>query len=509
MLELVVFSYNKKDWKAFHKYRLEHLNAPSLYQYAKTNSLILDYSGSFYWNQNKLDSAYYYYYKAYKSYHVLKDSLRAGNMLLNTAIIQKNSRDYTGSEAASFKTLPYLEAAKNNRRVASTFNNLGIIYMYFEDYENAIKYHTKSYNIRNGLTKNRILELHSLNNIGNVYKEKKQFKKAISYYTKALAKDSILQKHPKIKAMLIDNYAHARFLDGDYKLLPQSFIEALRMRDSINDVSGKIVNYIHLGEYYKKTGNIETAKRYFEKAKKTAETISYPRDQIEAMQKLSDIYPSTKALKTAKRIIYLQDSIQKVDRKVKDQYSRTRYETLEKEKAIEKLRADNAEKEIEIKSKKLNNWILGTGTAITLLVLIILISRLKKRKKELEEEKTRFLEEQYRGKQLQNLVAQLQNKKKQIAGIDDVTFHKFLERKLDVGNNETEVYLPLVQGKTRQEIADQLFMSLSGTKTRIDNLYNALKIYTNTKETKMQKSQAMKIFNDLYVEYQLTKKNNL
>lgn len=440
LLQLVEFSYGIKNWGAFHKYRLEHIKTPSLNRYVKTNSIILDYSGAFFSSQNELDSAYYYYYKAYKSYHLLKDSLRAGSMLLNAAIIQKNSRDYIGSETASFKALPYLEAAKNNRTIASTFNNLGIIYMYFEDYENAIKYHTKAYNIRKGLTKKSILELHSLNNIGNVYKEKKQYNKAISFYTKALTNDSILKKHMKIKAMLLDNYAHAQFLNKQFKKLPHLFFEALDIRNTVNDVPGKIMSNLHLGSYYKEIGNNKTAKKHLEKAKKLSQSIQYPRDELEALRILIDIYSDKKALKTTKKIISLHDSLQKTERKVKDQFSRIRYETLEKEKKILEQEQQLQEKEIEINKKTITFLII-----IIFVILIIFVTLL-------------FWFKEYKQKQKFKL-----------------GFAKYLQKKYKLTSGNLEFWEELIKGQTQEELANTLFLSIDGIKSRRKALFAKIK----------------------------------
>lgn len=465
--ELVVFSYNEEDWGAFHKYRLEHLNTPSLNQYVKTNSLLLDYSGEFFWNQNRLDSAYHYYYQAYKSYDLLKDSLRAGNMLLNTAIIQKNSRDYTGSESASFKALSYLESTDNERRMASVFNNLGIIYMYFEDYQNALKYHSKAYKIRRELTRGKILELHSLNNIGNVYKKKKDFKEAILFYTRALEKDSVLQKYPKIAAMLTDNFAHAQFLNGEYKRLPQLFFKALKIRDSINDVPGTIVSYLHLGEYYKKKGNKETAINYLQKAQKTAEAILYPKDQIEAMGKLIDLYPSSKGLQIAKRIIYLQDSIQKVDRMAKDQYSRIRYETLKKEKIILLQEKKLQEKELDIKRRTIIFLVI-----IIIVIAFALISLLLWFKKYRQRQKFKF------------------------------GFSKYLQEKYKLTPKNLEFWQELIKGQTEQELAETLYLSINSIKSRRKTLFSKIKSVIN--DDNFDKTKAVILYKK---EFEIYKKN--
>lgn len=458
LMKLVGFYYTKKDWKLFHTYRLEHLNTLSLKKHVKTNAFILDYSGAFFRHHNVLDSAYHYYYRAYKTYHSLNDSLRAGNMLLNAAIVQKNSRDFTGSEATSFKALPFIETVKNERRIASIFNNLGIIYMCLEDFENAIKYHTKAYEIRKKLPKNRILELHSLNNIANVYKKKEAYNKAIPYYTKALSNYSNLQKSPGIKAKLIDNYAHAQFLNGNDREIPQLFFKALKIRDSIGDVSGKITSYIHLGEYYKKNGKKKMAQNFLEKAKKMAEAIKYHRDIIESMEMLSDIYPNNKALQTAKKIINLQDSIQKVDRIFKDQHARTRYETLKKEKIILQQEKELQKKELQINRKTISFLILLLIIIVTIFVFLVLWF-----KKYNQQQKFKF------------------------------GFFKYLQEKYKLTPVNLEFWQELIKGYTEKELAEQLFISINSIKSRRKTLFAKIK-YVIDNDNNFDKTKALILY---------------
>ena len=458
LLELVKFSYKKKKWNAFHQYRLEHLKNKSLKKVLKVNAKILDYSGAFFRHQNRQDSAYYYYYKAFKSYELLKDSLAAGKMLLNMAIIQKNTKDYTGSQSSSFKALKCFLAVNNKRRVASVYNNLGIVYKHLEDFDGAIKYHSKAYSIRKNLTQNNVLKIHSLNNIGNIYKAKKNYTKAIFYYAKALSNDSLLNKQPKIKAMLLDNFAHAKFLDTQFEELPSLYFKALAIRKTINDVPGQIMSNLHIGTYYKITGKKEIAKKYLEEAKKFSKSIQYPRDEIEVSRTLIALYSDKKGIKIAERIIYLQDSIQKVEKKVKEQFSRVRYETLEKEKKI--LEQEQRLQKNELQISRRTNYLLICLAIILLAILLLSFLWLKKYKKT---QKFKF------------------------------GFSKYLQEKYGLTPKNLEFWEELIKGHTQEELAALLHLSLNGVKSRRKALFTKIK-FANKNAGRFDKTKATLLY---------------
>lgn len=439
LLKLVKTSYKELNWVNFHKYRLIHINSNYFKKYYKANSKILDYSAAYFWKQNKLDSTFYYYQKAYKSYMSQKDSLKAGKMLLNMAIIQKNTYNFSKSETSSFGALKLLKSSNNKRRISSIYNNLGILYKGLNDFENSIKYHTKAYNLRKQL-KNTLLEKHSLNNIGNLFKEKKDYKRAVLHYKKGLAFDSLLNTKAKTKAMLLDNYAFALFLKEDYKELPELFFNSLKIRDSINDIPGLIVSNIHLGRYYKKFSKDKLALNYLETAKKLSKSINYKKEELEAMELLLDFYPQKKAVNTAKKILFTRDSLTTAERKLKESISRIEFETAEKENVI--LQQEKKLQSIELTNSKRKNIIFIFTTIFSLILLAFVIIKFKNYK---------------------------QNQKFKNG------FSSYLKNKYSLTERNFEFWQKLNEGHTEEELSKILFLSLDGVKSRRKALFSKLK----------------------------------
>lgn len=389
LLLLTKKAYKIKNWIDFDKYRLQQLNNPQLNKFKKTTAILCDYSGYYFKKRDIQDSAYFYYNRALKIYKNSKDSIKIATMLLNIAIIEKNTFNFKVSENTSFKALKFLENKNKKRIVSSLYNNLGIVYKGLGDYSNSIKYHKKSYQLRKKLN-NSSLVISSLNNISNVYKNQKEYNKAITNYKFALQFDSILKRKPATKAMLLDNYALALFLKDDLSKLPTLFFDALKIRDSINDIPGKIVSNTHLGIYYKSLHKNEVAKGYLETAKKLSKSIQYTKDEIEAMELLLDVYPPKKAIKTAKKIIFKKDSIKKQELKIKEGISRIQYETEEKEKENLQLKTQNAEQALLTQKANTQKWLFALGLLLVAITAFFLWRRYKaeaKAKKLINEQK--------------------------------------------------------------------------------------------------------------------------
>lgn len=364
--------YHKKDWDLFNKYRREHLRLTNQLNDSIAQAKTLEYSGYYYKIHHQIDSAYYFYYKGYKIYSKLQDSLRAGKVLINLAILQKNTHDYVGSEATSFQALNYLESSDNKIRISSLYNNLGIIYEQLNDKDNAIKYHTKALVLRKQIKGNTREQLHSYNNLGVVYMRNSNYDKAIKYFKKALVYDSILQNDRLLKSYIIDNYTYSLFKKGETYNILNSLLETLSIRDEENDLDGIVINCIHLAEYYNEVGDKKTALVYAKRAEEISETIQNYHDYLKSIEVLSSLQDSKEAKDTHfKKYIVIRDSLDKVARYYKEHFARIRFETDEKEQIIRKQEGEIEEKQ--------NTILFVSGVTILIIISIVFFYSYKRR----------------------------------------------------------------------------------------------------------------------------------
>ncbi|MBC8757285.1 tetratricopeptide repeat protein [Kordia sp. YSTF-M3] len=452
--QCVLFSYRNEDWKQFNVFRAEHLPIARSLSDSLAIAKNFDY-GAYYHKviTNNLDSVYKYYYSSYKIYDALKDSLGAGKMKLNIAIVKKNVHDYKGSETASVDALKYLVPIKAERRIASVYNNLGIIFNQYKNWNKALEYHQKSAEIRERFDK-RIYYLHSLNNIGKVYKDSGDYAKAEEYFKEILSNDSIISqaKHVWFKAVVIDNLAHARFKENPQLEVLPDFMEALKIREDKKAFSGMVISYIHLAEYHKEKENFIKARDYAEKAGQLAHDTHNYRDYLKSQELLLHLYDEVKYKKLLDRYIFVRDSLDKVDRIQENRFAIVEFEVDAKDKQITSLK-------VTTKKGKRYIAVLAISMVSLTIFLIFLIIRKVKQGKNLKESKSELKKTEHQ------LLEQTQE---QATSNDDNLFqyHQHLSDTYNISKKLLEYWVLKANRFTNQQIADRLKITLGATKKR-------------------------------------------
>ena len=330
--------------------------------------------GFYHYRKGKYDSAYSYYYRAERVYSSLNNNNKSGAAELTMAVIQKNIKDYVGAEASSIRAIEKLNKAPgNSRSLASANNNLGVISRALGNYDSAIEYYRKAIEYRKKQLKNRILNAGSYNNIGLVYTDKREYQKAIDFFNKGLAYDSIKYKKPSTYARLVDNRTYARFLSGEKANYPSLFRESMRIREKEDDQLGLATNNWHIAMYYASSNIRDSANNYAQKALKLSKNTNYNKGVLDALHLLSNINQDddpSMALKYTQEHIHLNDSLQKAERRFRDQFARIWYETDELEQENTKVTTQR-------------KWLINSILALAVLTLLgyILIQRRMNKKK--------------------------------------------------------------------------------------------------------------------------------
>ncbi|MEP0264191.1 tetratricopeptide repeat protein [Dokdonia sp.] len=420
-------SYKNKNWEIFHKKRFEQIELTTKLKDSLNLAKTYEYSGAFFDNNNQVDSAYFYYYKSFKLYDNLKDSIKAGRILINLAILQKNVRDYKGSENTSFKALEYLNKSDNARRTSSIYNNLGVVYNEQGDIVNSIKYHQRALELRREI-ENPLYFIHSLNNLGKLYKDDRQYDKAINFFDRALQFKEILKTRPLTFATIIDNKTHALFKKGKKDKIIEKSLETLEIRESENDKEGVIINCIHLAEYYSVFGYKEKSIEYAEKAEKISLEVKNIRDYLASLELVSNLYDSPKAQDHFKKYIRVRDSIDKAAVGYKNQFDRIRFETDEKNRTIE----------IQLQEIEKNRIIIISITIGLLCISVFLISHFIKKKKKRKKLQTKL----------------------------EKGFEQYIKEKYFLSNQNIEFWKIWVIEHGQIQISEKLFITVNAVKSR-------------------------------------------
>ena len=346
---------------------------------ANTHFLIAEYYRK---GTPSTDSAFFHYHKAEKIFKILNAKYELALTLYGIAVIQKNEKDFIGSEVTSIESLSLFEELKETHEVidgkSSVYNNLGIIFKELEQYEEAIKYFNKSIELTKRLKGDNQISIDGTrNNLANTYKKALQFDVAIKYYEQILKNKRLIKERPDIYALVLDNYAHALYLSKKHIQLPKLYLRALKISDSVNyrGYNSIIINQ-HLAEYYNDKGNKKLAKYYAYVAKDISEKY-HNDDLLKSLLLLSKIEEGEVAAKHLKSYIKLNDSLQKHERTIRNKFARIRFETSQIE-----------QENIQIAKERL--WFLIISVVIVIAsFLLYLVIRQRNKNKELQ-----FIQEQ-------------------------------------------------------------------------------------------------------------------
>jgi tetratricopeptide (TPR) repeat protein len=135
---------------------------------------------------------------------------------------------------------------------AIAYGNMGSIYYYRKDNENALKYYMKSLAYFSDLpedARQMARRANLMNNIGVINEEANRFDEALRYYNDALALGKKLND-AEVMANVINNYA-TLYEDQDSVMKAFTYyIRAMRLRETSGNRFGMVRSYHNLGEFY-------------------------------------------------------------------------------------------------------------------------------------------------------------------------------------------------------------------------------------------------------------------
>ena len=327
------------------------------------------YLGDYYVSQSIVDSAFVNYSKAEKVYKKLDDDISLGKILISKATLQYKAGDFVGCEKEVFRVLRMVKGEKQvNNILYDAYNLLGIIYVELGEYENAINYHNKALAVidDNIMPEEFQSRATSYNNLGFLYLNSKKYIIAKEYFAKGLQQKNLLSQKPYVYAMLLDNFAYAKFKLNDSSGLPDLFYESLKLRDSLKINSGIFINKIHLSEYYATKRDTIKSVQFSKEALVISKSTNNDHDVLVALKQLS-LVDQTKSSFYNKEYIRLNEQIQKEERKMGDKFSRIEYET-------DQIKDENSYLEVQ------NRNLLYALSLLTIVGLFIYIIKTQKTK---------------------------------------------------------------------------------------------------------------------------------
>ena len=347
--------------------------------------------GDVHWNYasyyNKIqvyDSAYYHFNLAHTYFDKKAYVFESAKTQYGMAFIKGRFKDYSGSEVLTFNPINKFKKIKNYKSLFTCYNHLGQLQNDIKEYDRALFYNNKAIEYIKKIQNNQSLYEAIYNNIANIYVKQKEYTKALKYYNKVLVNDRLKSKNIDSYDRVIDNKAYCRFLMNDSVNVAKPLNIALNIRDSINNREGIIISKIHLAQYYAFKQDTSTAINYIKAANSLAKEIKNSRDYLESLSLLSKL-DKKHSSEYLKKHIQFSDSIQIVERKIRNKFTRIAFETDE-----------YIEENKRLSQQKI--WILITGFGLISILGLVYFLKVQKSKNEkllLENEQQKANEQVY------------------------------------------------------------------------------------------------------------------
>lgn len=318
-----------------------------------------------YFENQKNDSAFYYYNKIKSTSDVLTDNEKIIYSLLKMAIIQQNEGDYSSSETTATEALLLFQKDTNPAYKCSLFNILGINYENLYDYNNAVYYYNQAYNQADNELQKAVLK----NNIAVVYMDKEDYRRSINILLPLTLKKEI-PNGAENNARALDNLGYSYFLIGNAKSLDY-LNQSLKIRKQIKDNFGIMASYIHFSEFYKDS-KPKKSYNYARLAYEKATEINSVNTRLKSLALLVESSIGNESKKFSMLHLHINDSINKVRQKARNQFAKIKYDSKKEKEDNLKLKSQKAENALQLEQQKNRNLLLYFVVGIIIMISIFI-----------------------------------------------------------------------------------------------------------------------------------------
>jgi signal transduction histidine kinase len=333
------------------------------------------------------DSSLYYYVESKNISILLKDSLEVGRRLLSMTNIQRDGKDYLGSELSAVEGLQFLEPISDFRYTGSLYNSLGMSSLRTNRNKEARAYFNKSLETHKknpSARRKYIAKFNFYSNSAISYINERNYDKAILLYNEGLKLDSLEVKFPFLYSKISDNLSDAYLLKGELTNVLERLKFINKIKTKINDLSGLSSNHQIQFIYYSKIDDSKNALYHAKKALEYARKSKYTRREVIMLSALSKskFINIREANNYLRRYIKINDSVLKNEKKLKDQFAKVRYETGKKEKENINLKLENESKQLLLekeKQQKIIGFLIAIGS-LFLFAFSIVVFRNRRKK---------------------------------------------------------------------------------------------------------------------------------
>ncbi len=317
-----------------------------------------------------MDSSYYHYKKAYKSFNQLPvDSMSLslrGRILYSMGGIQDYFKDYLGADVNITEALRVFEDLEDYKRIYNCNNILGMIASGMNNSEKALEYFQRagSYIEEFEPTSNNEYVWQNQNNIASEYLRIGQFKKAREEYELLLAHKNFRAKNPTLYSLALVGKAYALLKEQkNYAESNNLLVKAIQINDSIDFSMDQAMAKQYYAELLAAQGDTVNAKKSAKESLALARETSNNYQYLEVLRVLTNL-DAKNAVSYSNEYYTLNEKIKDDERVIRDKFARIRLET------------DEVIQENELLSRQKQIWIaIALGVVLAGIALFTIISQ--------------------------------------------------------------------------------------------------------------------------------------
>lgn len=341
------------------------------------------------------DSCFHYYNKSKDLSIVLKDSLEVARRYLSMSNVQHIERDYMGSQNSVINGLRFIEPLGEKWFTSNHYLNLGVALRMTERSKEARMFFLKYLEIQKTIPKNDSTKYFSTyyTQIAKSYEAEFNYIKGRDFYKKSLLIDSLKTKQLFSYITSLEGFSYNNFMLGNKDIALKGYLEVLALREKNNLESKLVYSHSLLGEYYASTRQKKKAIFHTKKAIVLSKKYNNSERILENLFLLSKLVKGEKGRQYLEEHFFLNDSLFKRERSIKDQFAKVRYETEKKDKENTTLKEENYRKQLELESEeqqKIIGWLVAGASILFIAFGYVIVNN--RRKKLLFETKLKQIE---------------------------------------------------------------------------------------------------------------------
>lgn len=307
--------------------------------------------------------------------------------------------DEVKSTAYIFKALELAELSGDSSQIAYAYNTTGTHYRITGDLDKSIEFFRKAIAIRHAQQDSMSVAV-CYNNMGISYMMKAEYDTGLYYWQRSLEIKLAIGEEMSAAYTMANIAIYYKDIGRLYEALEYS-TQALEIELKNGDYQGASHSYTLLGDLYTKTENYPKAISSYKQSLDYADSIQSEYEKIEPLYGLAMAYKSTGNFREAFEALdyysilfkrYNDENTQRISKEMQ-----TRFETEKKEKENLLLKTENETKDLKIKEEsartelqRSNNRYLLAGLSLAVLLLVVIVfalSRVRKAKIQIEEQK--------------------------------------------------------------------------------------------------------------------------